>query len=88
MLQHCNQFISLQATSTSVKLKIEYEVKNILEKRMISEKVYYLIKWKEYDVSKSTWKLKDNLLNCTRMLQQFEKKMWTWDHLRNLKKRN
>jgi len=44
MLQQCNQFISLQATSTSVELKTEYEVENILEKRMISEKAHYLIK--------------------------------------------
>ncbi len=28
----------------SVELKTEYEVENILEKRMISEKAYYLIK--------------------------------------------
>ncbi len=54
MLQQCNQFISLQITSMSVELKTEYEVENILEKRMISEKAYYLIKWKEYDVLKST----------------------------------
>jgi len=44
MLQQCNQFISLQITSMSVELKTEYEVENILEKRMISEKAYYLIK--------------------------------------------
>jgi len=74
MLQQCNQFISLQVTSMPVKLKIKYEVENILKKRMINEKAHYLIKWKEYDALKSTWKLKNNLLNCTRMLQQFEKK--------------
>ena len=28
----------------SVKLKTEYEVENILKKRMISEKAYYFIK--------------------------------------------
>ncbi len=61
----------------SVELKTEYEVENILEKRMINEKVYYLVKWKEYDALKSIWKLKNNLLNCVRMLQQFEKKrLW------------
>ncbi len=54
MLQQCNQFISLQVTSMSVELKTEYEVENILEKRMISEKAYYLVKWKEYDALKST----------------------------------
>jgi len=44
MLQQCNQFISLQATSMPVKPETEYEVKNILEKRMISEKAHYLVK--------------------------------------------
>ncbi len=58
----------------SVEFKIKYEVENILEKRMISEEVYYLIKWKEYDASESTWKFKNNLFNCIRMLQQFKKK--------------
>ncbi len=38
----------------SVESKIKYEVENILEKRMISEKVHYLVKWKEYDALKST----------------------------------
>jgi len=54
MLQQCNQFISLQITSMSVELKTEYEVENILEKRMINEEVHYLVKWKEYDTLKST----------------------------------
>ena len=44
MLQHCNQTILLQIIKTSVELNKEYEIENILEKRMISEKVYYLIK--------------------------------------------
>jgi len=44
MLQHCNQFISLQATSTSVELKSKYKVENILDKRMISGEAHYLVK--------------------------------------------
>ena len=44
MLQQCNQFISLQFTSTPVEPKNDYEVEKILEKRIISEKAYYLIK--------------------------------------------
>jgi len=44
MLQHCNQFIPLQTVETSVELNKEYEVENILEKRMISEKAHYLVK--------------------------------------------
>ena len=44
MLQHCNQTISLQITETFVELNEEYEIENILEKRMISEEAHYLIK--------------------------------------------
>jgi len=44
MLQHCNQTISLQINETSVKSDEEYEIENILERRMISEKVYYFVK--------------------------------------------
>jgi len=44
MLQHCNQTISLQITETSVEPDEEYEIENILEKRMISEKAHYLVK--------------------------------------------
>jgi len=44
MLQCCNQFIPLQTTETSVEPDKEYQVKNILEKRMISGKTHYLVK--------------------------------------------
>ncbi len=73
MLQCCNQFIPLQTIKTSVKLNEKYQVENILEQRMISEKTHYLIKWKEYSTSENTWELKENLLNCARTLQQFER---------------
>jgi len=74
MLQCCNQFIPLQIIKTSVELNEEYEVENILEKRMISGKAHYLIKWKRYDTSENTWESRENLLNCARTLQQFEKR--------------
>ncbi len=57
----------------SVESDKEYQVENILEKRMISEKTHYLIKWKEYNTSENTWELKENLLNCARTLQQFKR---------------
>jgi len=44
MLQHCNQNISVQIIKTSVELNEEYEIENILEKKMISEKVHYFVK--------------------------------------------
>ncbi len=44
MLQCCNQFISLQIIEMSVESDKEYQVENILKKRMISGKTHYLIK--------------------------------------------
>ena len=76
MLQSCNQFILLQIKPTSIKSDEEYEVERILGKKIISETVHYLVKWKEYDTSESTWEPKGNLKNCMRMLQQFEGEIW------------
>ncbi len=76
MLQCCNQFIPLQITETFVKSDKEYQVENILEKRMISEKAHYLIKWKRYNTSENTWKLIENLNSYTRTLQHFERGRW------------
>jgi len=75
MLQHCNQTILLQTTETPVELNEEYEIENILEKRMISGEAHYLIKWKGYDISENTWESKENLKNCMRTLQHFEEKI-------------
>jgi len=44
MLQCCNQFIPLQINEMFVESDKEYQVENILEKQMISEKAHYLIK--------------------------------------------
>ena len=44
MLQCCNQFIPLQTIKTPVEPDEKYQVKNILEQRMISGKTHYLVK--------------------------------------------
>jgi len=44
MLQHCDQTIPLQTTETPVEPNEEYEIEDILGKRMISGKAHYLIK--------------------------------------------
>ena len=75
MLQPCDQSIQLQTKPTLVESDEEYEVERILDKKTISETVHYLVKWKGYDTSESTWKPRENLKNCTRMLQQFEGEM-------------
>ena len=74
MLQWCDQDISIQITEISIETDNKYEVETILKKRMISRESHYLIKWKKYNISENIWKLRDNLKNCVRMLQHFEKR--------------
>jgi len=76
MLQCCNQFIPLQTIKMSVESDKEYQVKNILEKQMVSRKAHYLIKWKGYNTSENTWELIENLNSCARTLQHFERGRW------------
>ncbi len=72
MLQCCNQSIPLQTIETPVEPNKEYQVENILEKRMISGKTHYLVKWKGYNTSENTWEPTENLKGCARTLQHFE----------------
>ena len=75
MLQSCDQFIPLQTKPTLIESDEEYKVERILDKKIISGAAHYLVKWKKYNISESTWKSKANLRNCARMLQQFEREM-------------
>ena len=75
MLQSCDQFISLQIKPTLIESNEEYKVERILDKKIISEIAHYLVKWKEYDISESTWKPKENLKNCVRTLWQFKRRV-------------
>ena len=72
MLQPCDQSIPLQTKPTPVESDEEYEVERILGKKIISGAAHYLVKWKGYNTSESTWEPKANLRNCMRTLQQFE----------------
>jgi len=73
MLQCCNQFIPLQTIKMFVEPDEEYQVENILEKRMVSRKAHYLVKWKRYNTSENTWELIENLNSCARTLQHFKR---------------
>jgi len=48
----------------------QYEVEQILDKRIHYGKVQYLIKWKGYSLSEASWEPKENL-NCPDLLKQF-----------------
>ena len=51
-----------------------YEVENILDKRQIRGKIEYLIKWKGYSTSESTWEPLCNLKNIKAIIQKYENK--------------
>ena len=48
----------------------EYDVEKILDKRTYYGKIQYLIKWKGYPISESSWEPKSNL-NCPELLKDF-----------------
>lgn len=51
----------------------EYEVESILEKEIQRGKVYYLVKWKGFDLDHATWEPRNNLKNAPEILKEFEK---------------
>lgn len=52
----------------------EYEVEEIIGKRIIGNNIYYKVFWKGYDISESTWEVTSNLKNCMDLVNAFEKK--------------
>ena len=53
--------------------KKEYEIERILQKKQGDQKTKFLVKWKNYDVSKATWETKVHLKNAQTVLRQFRK---------------
>ena len=51
----------------------EYKIEKILYCKYISNKVKYLIKWKNYPDSENIWKPKSNL-NCSEILKEFHRR--------------
>jgi hypothetical protein len=50
----------------------KYIIENIINKKVKNKKVYYLIKWKDYDVKEATWELKENIPK--NVIEEYEKK--------------
>ncbi len=63
--------VYLNDTSENLSEK-EWEVEELLSKRIKEGKIEYLIKWKNYDVEQSTWEPIVNLVNCTKLIEFFE----------------
>jgi len=52
--------------------EIEYEVEEILDKKVRKGKNFYLLKWKGYPDSANSWEPEENLSTCPLLVQQFE----------------
>ena len=61
------------ATIWNYSTKKQYEIKRILQKRQGEQKAEFLVKWKNYDISKTTWKPNAHLANAQTVFRQFRK---------------
>ena len=52
----------------------KFIVEDILNMKKKGKKEYFLIKWKDYNLSETTWEPKENLQNCQEILKRFFKK--------------
>ena len=52
--------------------EIEYEVEQILDKRLFHNKIQYLVKWIGYPLHDATWEPVENLKNAPKKLKEFE----------------
>ena len=50
----------------------EYEVENIIGKRVNGNYNEYLVKWKNYSIEESTWEPESNLINAKKSILKFE----------------
>jgi hypothetical protein len=49
-----------------------FAVEKILDKRFIDERVEYYVKWKSYPNQSNTWEPIDHLLECKKLIQEYE----------------
>ena len=71
-------------------IEIEYEVEKIKDKRIINDKIEYLIKWKGYSDFENTWEPIENMSNAKEIIEEYEEKEKNRfkTPIKNIKKKN
>ena len=52
----------------------EYEIENIIDSRLVRNKLEYLVHWNGYDISTRTWEPVSNLENAQKAINEFHEK--------------
>lgn len=60
-------------TMPSLEDEEEWEVEEVVDRRLIKGDLYYLVKWKDWPSEYNTWEPKQHLTNAAQRVQQFEK---------------
>lgn len=50
-----------------------YEVEKILDKKFENEKIFYLVKWKHFPDTDTSWEPEENMQKCTKLVEIFNK---------------
>ena len=53
--------------------KDKYEIDCIIGEQQIKERTHFLIKWKNYDITDSTWEPRENLDNARTIIRKFRR---------------
>ena len=73
-------------------IEIEYEVEKIKDKRIINDKIEYLIKWKGYSDFENSWEPIENMSNAKEIILEYEEKEKENNRfktpIKNIKKKN
>ena len=51
----------------------EFEIKRILNKRVVKGKEKFLVRWKGYMAEENIWKSRENLENAKELVNEFER---------------